>query len=94
VDGLDPAIAEVHLGSSVLSRDPGQVRLIRTATLDPGYRILPSPVAPTDVNASSGENDLDRLLVEVIACRLASRRRSPQLDVAVRRALLLADAGA
>jgi hypothetical protein len=37
---------------------------------------------------------LDRLLVEVVACRLASRRRSPQLDVAVRRALLLAGAGA
>jgi DNA-binding FadR family transcriptional regulator len=35
---------------------------------------------------------LDRLLVEVVACRLACRRRSRQLDEALRRALVLAEA--
>ncbi|KUL38963.1 peptidase S1 [Streptomyces sp. NRRL F-4489] len=56
--GQDATKAEVHIGSSVLSRDPGTVRGIRGVTLHPQYRLLPSPVDPGSPELSSAAGDL------------------------------------
>ncbi|OZM71543.1 peptidase S1 [Amycolatopsis antarctica] len=58
LDGVDPAGVEVHLGASVLSQDPGEVRDIGAVTVAPGYEILPSPEAPEQPSLSSARNDL------------------------------------
>ncbi|TDP97485.1 trypsin-like serine protease [Labedaea rhizosphaerae] len=58
LDGVDPAIFEVHLNARVLSGDPGVVRGIRAVSVLPGYEILPSPVDPDNVNWSSAKDDL------------------------------------
>ncbi|KAA6215088.1 serine protease [Streptomyces albofaciens JCM 4342] len=56
--GGDVHTLEVHLGSSVLSKDPGTVRDVRSVTLHPRYEILPSPADPTKPEWSSAANDL------------------------------------
>ncbi|MFI2236929.1 S1 family peptidase [Streptomyces chrestomyceticus] len=61
VNGVDVERMEVHLGSSVLSQDPGTVRTIRSATLHPRYKLLPSPVAPDRPELSSAAYDLAEL---------------------------------
>ncbi|MEU7156500.1 S1 family peptidase [Streptomyces chrestomyceticus] len=61
VDGVDVERMEVHLGSSVLSRDPGTVRTIRSTTLHPRYELLPSPAAPDRPELSSAAYDLAEL---------------------------------
>ncbi|MFI9718268.1 S1 family peptidase [Streptomyces sp. NPDC052396] len=59
LDGVDAVkVLEVHLGSSVLSRDPGVVRGIREVRPDPRYKLLPSPVDPSHVELSSAAYDL------------------------------------
>ncbi|MFD7663211.1 S1 family peptidase [Streptomyces sp. NPDC059788] len=58
LDGVDVARIEVHLGSSVLSEDPGTVRNVRGAALHPRYRLLPSPAAPDRPELSSAAYDL------------------------------------
>ncbi|WP_234317942.1 S1 family peptidase [Streptomyces rimosus] len=56
--GGDVRTLEVHLGSSVLSKDPGTVRDVRGATLHPRYKLLPSPADPTNPAYASAANDL------------------------------------
>ncbi|MEU9124881.1 serine protease [Streptomyces sp. NPDC048506] len=58
LDGQDFRRAEVHIGSSVLSRDPGTVRDIRGVTLHPRYALLPSPADPGNPALSSAASDL------------------------------------
>ncbi|MEU4198363.1 serine protease [Streptomyces sp. NPDC026294] len=61
VDGVDVHRMEVHLGSSVLSQDPGTVRDVRSATLHPRYKLLPSPAGPDHPELSSAAHDLAEL---------------------------------
>lgn len=61
VDGVDVERMEVHLGSSVLSQDPGTVRNIRSATLHPRYKLLPSPAGPDRPEWSSAAYDVAEL---------------------------------
>ncbi|WP_414506564.1 S1 family peptidase [Streptomyces sp. NEAU-L66] len=58
LDGQDARRAEVHIGSSVLSQDPGTVRDIRSVTTHPRYELLPSPVDPDNVALSSAAYDM------------------------------------
>ncbi|WP_238783411.1 S1 family peptidase [Streptomyces monomycini] len=58
VNGVDVQRMEVHLGSSVLSQDPGTVRGIRSATLHPRFELLPSPAAPNSPEMSSAAYDI------------------------------------
>ncbi|MEV5593589.1 serine protease [Streptomyces sp. NPDC052496] len=58
VDGVDVQRVEVHLGSAVLSQDPGTVRDVRSATLHPRYTLLPSPAAPDRPELSSAAYDM------------------------------------
>ncbi|MFK8848007.1 S1 family peptidase [Streptomyces sp. Ac-502] len=61
VNGVDVQRMEVHLGSSVLSQDPGTVRGIRSATLHPRFKLLPSPAAPNSPEMSSAAYDIAEL---------------------------------
>ncbi|OKI00367.1 peptidase S1 [Streptomyces sp. CB02923] len=56
--GADVTAFEVHLGSSILSEDPGTLRNVRSATLHPRYKLLPSPADPQDPDKSSAAYDL------------------------------------
>lgn len=58
VDGVDVQRVEVHLGSSVLSKDPGTVRDVRSATRHPRYKLLPSPADPGRPELSSAAYDM------------------------------------
>ncbi|GGX27847.1 S1 family peptidase [Streptomyces noursei] len=58
LDGVDFHKAELHIGSSVLSKDPGIVRDIRAVTLHPKYKLLPSPADPQAPELSSAAYDL------------------------------------
>ncbi|WP_244943503.1 S1 family peptidase [Streptomyces inhibens] len=58
LDGVDVKKIEVHIGSSVLSQDPGTVRDIRSAEPHPGYKLLPSPVDPDRPELSSAAYDM------------------------------------
>lgn len=64
VDQADPSQLQVHVNARVLSADPGQVRDIRGISVLPGYQILPSPVDPTNIDDSSGKNDLAVILLD------------------------------
>ncbi|MFI0258942.1 S1 family peptidase [Streptomyces sp. NPDC017056] len=58
LDGVDVRGAEVHIGSSVLSKDPGTVRDIRSVTPHPSYKLLPSPADPGRPEWSSAAYDM------------------------------------
>lgn len=51
-------IAEYHIGARTLDRDPGQVAGIAAVAIDPQFRVLPSPAAPTDPTADSATYDV------------------------------------
>ncbi len=80
------ALAAAIAAAGALRHDPGTASVVAViAQARAAVRELTSDDLMAHV--------LDKLLVEVIACRLGSRRHSPQLDVALRHALVLADAG-
>ncbi|WP_234440630.1 trypsin-like serine protease [Streptomyces rimosus] len=86
--GGDIRTLEVHLGSSVLSKDPGTVRDIRSATLHPRFEFLPSPADPDRPEWSSAANDLAeiRLSAPVRGVRplpVAQHRPRPGTPVSV-----------
>lgn len=88
VDRLDPSQLVVHLNAWVLSREPGQVRGVRGISVLPGYRILPSPVAPENPNLASARNDLAVILLDgpvpgVHPLRIAERRPEPGAPVSL-----------
>ncbi|MER6047157.1 serine protease [Streptomyces sp. NPDC001793] len=88
LDGADFHQAEVHIGSSVLSKDPGTVREIRAVTLHPRYELLPSPVDPHAPELSSAAYDLAeiRLASPVSGVRplpVADRRPAPGTRVSL-----------
>ncbi|WP_372410665.1 trypsin-like serine protease [Streptomyces luteireticuli] len=88
LDGVDPARLEVHIGSSVLSRDPGVVRDLARTRLHPEYRLLPSPVDPGAPELSSAQYDIAviRLAAPVRGVRplaLARHRPAPGADAAM-----------
>ncbi|WP_336207151.1 S1 family peptidase [Nonomuraea sp. LPB2021202275-12-8] len=71
-------IAEYHIGATVLSGDPGQVAQIAAVSVHPQYRLIPSPEAPDDPQASSAAYDLavitlDRAVPGVSPLTVASR---------------------
>lgn len=49
---------EYHVGGRTLSAEPGRTARIRSVATAPGYRILPSPVAPGHQELSSATHDL------------------------------------
>ncbi|WP_274918524.1 S1 family peptidase [Streptomyces sp. WZ-12] len=82
LDGADFRRAEVHIGSAVLSRDPGVVRGIRGITLHPKYRLLPSPVDPGSPELSSAAYDIAEIRLSspvpgVTPLTLAQHRPTP-----------------
>jgi hypothetical protein len=79
------ALAAALGAAGALRHDPGTASVV--AEIGQARAALRELTATDDLMA----HVLDRLLVEVIACRLASRRRSPRLDLALRHALVLAD---
>ncbi|MYT31359.1 trypsin-like serine protease [Streptomyces sp. SID8354] len=88
LDGADFHKAEVHIGSSVLSKDPGTVREIRAVSLHPRYKLLPSPVDPHAPELSSAAYDLAeiRLAAPVRGVRplpLANHRPAPGTHVSL-----------
>jgi secreted trypsin-like serine protease len=54
----DPRRVEVHLGASVLSRDPGGVLPIAGVAVHPEYEQVPSPADPTSFTKSSAVADV------------------------------------
>jgi predicted kinase len=79
------ALAAAVAAVGALRLDPGSASVV--AEIDQAraaWRKLPSDDPMAQV--------LDQVLIEVLACRLASRRGSPQLDATVRRALVVARA--
>lgn len=87
LDGIDPALFEVHLGARVLSGAPGVVRGIRGVSVLPGYAILPSPVDPDNINWASAKRDLavvhlDRP-VPIAPVPIAPRRPLPGTSVSL-----------
>jgi hypothetical protein len=75
-------IAEYHIGARTLDRDPGQVAGIAAVAIDPQYRVLPSPAAPTDPTADSAAYDvavvtLDRPVYGIPALPIATRLPGP-----------------
>lgn len=58
VQDQDPSKIRVHLGASVLSQNPGEVRGARTVAVMPGFEELPSPFAPDDKDLDSARYDL------------------------------------
>lgn len=64
LDGIDTTKIEVHLGASVLSKNPGKTTGIARAVIAPGYEIIPSPAAPTDPNRASAKNDLAVIVLD------------------------------
>ncbi|MFB6436332.1 trypsin-like serine protease [Streptomyces sp. NPDC056411] len=88
LDGVDLRQAEVHIGSAVLSQDPGTVREIRRVTMHPRYQLLASPAAPDEPELSSAAYDLAeiRLSAPVRGVRplpLAAHRPRPGTPVAL-----------
>jgi DNA-binding FadR family transcriptional regulator len=77
------ALAAAITAVGALRHDPGTPNVI--GELDQARAAL-RQLSSDDLMADV----LDRVLAEVIACRLASQRHSPQLDAALRRALILA----
>lgn len=67
-DGLSTAQvatqAEVHVGATTLSRDPGTVRGIVDVRVHPKYRIIPSPAAPDQSELSSATYDVEVLTLD------------------------------
>lgn len=64
VDGKDPSRLQVHLDAQVLSEQPGTIRGVRGIAVLPGYRVLPSPIAPEDKDFSSANFDLAVILLD------------------------------
>jgi len=61
VAGLPPETVsdmEIHVGATTLSSNPGRTARIASVATAPGYRILPSPVAPESQELSSATHDL------------------------------------
>ncbi|MGG2461507.1 S1 family peptidase [Streptomyces sp. RGM 3693] len=88
LDGLDFRKAEVHIGSSVLSRDLGTVRDIRGVTLHPRYKLLPSPVDPHAPELSSAAYDMAEIRLSapvpgVSPLPLAQHRPAPGTPVSI-----------
>lgn len=88
LDGADFHTAEVHIGSAVLSRDPGTVRAIRAVTPHPRYALLPSPVDPHAPELSSAAYDLAEIRLDapvpgVRPLPLAARRPAPGTPVSL-----------
>lgn len=79
------ALAAVIAAVGALTHDPGMPNVI--AEVDQARAAL-RQLSSNDVMADV----LHQVLAEVIACRLASQRHSPQLDAALRRALIFARA--
>ncbi|MEU4671312.1 serine protease [Amycolatopsis sp. NPDC023774] len=58
VDHVDPTHLEVHVGGGTLSEDPGRNVPIKGWSVEPGFRLIPSPVAPEDSEKSSAADDV------------------------------------
>lgn len=88
LDGQDMRRAEVHIGSSVLSEDPGTVRDIRSVTMHPRYKLLPSPADPGSPELSSAAYDLAEIRLStpvrgVEPLPLAKHRPHPGTPVSI-----------
>ncbi|MHB6904336.1 S1 family peptidase [Streptomyces sp. DB-54] len=88
LDGVDFRKAEVHIGSSVLSQDPGTVRDIGGVTLHPRYELLPSPADPQAPELSSAAYDLAEIRLtapvrDVAPLPLAQHRPAPGTPVSI-----------
>jgi hypothetical protein len=79
------ALAAAITAVAALRHDPGTPNVI--GEVDQARAAL-RQLNPDDLIAEV----LDQLLIEVVACRLASKRHSPRLDAAIHRALILARA--
>jgi secreted trypsin-like serine protease len=67
VAGLPPQAVgtlEYHVGARTLSSEPGHTARIRSVATAPGYRILPSPVAPQSQELSSATHDVAVVTLE------------------------------
>ncbi|WP_236718402.1 trypsin-like serine protease [Actinoplanes sp. TFC3] len=58
LDKHDPNLLQVRVGTSSLSRDPGDIVEIRGFSTHPGYSLIPSPVAPEDPQSAAAKNDV------------------------------------
>ncbi|WP_235468377.1 S1 family peptidase [Streptomyces platensis] len=88
LDGQDKTRAEVHIGSSILSQDPGTVRDIRSVTTHPGYKLLPSPADPDNIALSSAAYDMAEIRLsapvrDVKPLRIAHHRPLPGTPVSL-----------
>ncbi|QRP46449.1 trypsin-like serine protease [Amycolatopsis sp. FDAARGOS 1241] len=57
LDHGDPTHLEVHLGGGTLSQEPGRVVPIAGWSVDPAFRLIPSPLDPQSFEKSSAAED-------------------------------------
>lgn len=58
LDHTDPVGLELHVGGGTLSGDPGRIVPIKGFTMDPGYRLVPSPIDPHNFESSAAADDV------------------------------------
>ncbi|MEW2505257.1 serine protease [Amycolatopsis sp. NPDC047767] len=88
LDHVDPTHFEVHLGGGTLSTDPGRIVPIEGWSIDPGFRLIPSPLAPEDYSKASAADDvavikLARPVFDVPTLPVATRAPKPGSTVDV-----------
>lgn len=88
LDHTDPTNLELHLGGGTLSTDPGRVVPIKGFTMNPGYRLVPSPSDPDSFEKSAVADDtaiieLARPVRDVPPLRVATRSPAPGTAVSV-----------
>ncbi|MET7990029.1 serine protease [Amycolatopsis sp. NPDC005232] len=88
LDHVDPTHFEVHLGGGTLSTDPGRIVPIEGWSVDPGFRLIPSPKAPEDYSKASAADDvalikLARPVFDIPTLPVADRAPKPGTTVDV-----------
>lgn len=57
LDHGDPTLLEVHVGGGRLATDPGRTVPVRGFATDPGFRLIPSPDNPRDLDDAAAADD-------------------------------------
>ncbi|HEY2699206.1 MAG TPA: trypsin-like serine protease [Pseudonocardiaceae bacterium] len=57
LDHGDPTLLEVHIGGGTLSTDPGRIVPIKGFATNPGFRLIPSPDNPRNLDDAAAADD-------------------------------------